>query len=108
MGLVPLNEASFEIEINSAKHLAVCFFWAAWCPPCKHMRVVLNNLEKKLGDTADFFSVNLEEYPRMSDKAGVLVVPTIILYKSGRAVERFFGKIPDEQLASTLEEFLVS
>lgn len=65
------------------------------------------SIERRLGDSAKFVSVNVEENPRTCELAGVLVVPTLIIYKSGRAVERLFGVQNEEALTSIIEEAIV-
>ena len=106
MSLTPLNQSAFETEIARAKKTAVCLFWAGFCKPCRKMTESVINLEKRLGDSAGFFSVNIEENPRIGELAGVLVVPTLIIYKSGRATERLFGLMPEEELAAVIEEVI--
>jgi len=72
------------------------------------MGTAVGNIEKRLGDSARFCSVNVEEHPSIGDASGILVVPTIVIYKGGRAVSRIFGKLPEDELIQTIEEAIVS
>jgi len=108
MSINSLNLNTFEKEISSAKQPVICFFWTAYCSACNQMSVAISNLERRLGDSAKFCTINLEEYPKISDHAGVIVVPTIIIYKNGRAVTRIFGLTGEEELGYTIEEMIVA
>ena len=108
MSIASLNMNTFEQEISSAKQPVICFFWTAYCNACKQMNAAVSNLERRLGDSAKFCSINLEENPKLSDLAGILVVPTIIIYKNGRAVTRIFGLAGEEEIGHTIEEIIVA
>ncbi len=65
------------------------------------------SIERRLGDSAKFYSVNVAENPKTCELAGVLVVPTLVIYKSGRAVERLFGVQDEDFLTGVIEEAIV-
>lgn len=69
---------------------------------------IFQAVESRFGDTARFFSINLDENPRMSDSEGILVVPTVILYKNGRIVSRMFGVQKEDDFSRIVQEALIS
>ncbi len=69
---------------------------------------VFQAIESRFGDTARFMSINLDENPRISDSEGILVVPTVILYKNGRVVSRVFGVKKEDEFSRIVQEALVS
>lgn len=103
-----LSESSFDDEIKSARKPAICFFWSSFCRPSRQMSVMLSTIEKKYSDSASFFSINLEANPRLSDRAGVLVIPTVIIYRSGRVLARVFGLAPESEIVEAIEDAIVS
>ena len=105
--MIELTEAQFDGELKAGRKPAICLFWAPYSRPSKQMSTMLSNLEKRFAGAADFFSVNLEEHPGVCDKAGIIVIPTVIIYKSGRASERFFGLIPEDEVAHSLEAIIL-
>lgn len=71
-------------------------FWAEWCPPCKQMNPVIEDLEKKY--TID--KIDIDKDPETTQKYGVMSIPTYIVEKDGKEIKRFTGVTPK----SVLEE----
>lgn len=101
------NQSQFDQEVYQSKQLVICFFWTGFCQACKQMYSIYQSVEARFNDSVRFFSVNLEENPKLGDNAGILVVPTVVLYKSGRTVNRLFGLQTDEDLTHIVEEAIV-
>ena len=102
------NQSSFEQEVLSSRQPVICLFWTGYCSACKQTHAAISNMEKRLGDSARFWSVNVEEHPEIGDAAGILVVPTIIVFRNGRPTARIFGKHPEDELFQTIEEAIIS
>ncbi len=66
-------------------------FWAAWCMPCKMMAPILNEVAEELGDKAKIAKLDVESNRSSSAKYGVRNIPTMILFKNGKEVNRFVG-----------------
>ncbi len=66
-------------------------FWADWCMPCKMMLPVLNELADELPEGYFIGKLNVEDNQATSQKYGVRSIPTMILFKDGREVNRFVG-----------------
>ena len=67
-------------------------FYADWCGPCKMMGTVLEEI-----DFVDVLKVNVDEYPEIATKYGVMSIPTLIKFKDGKEVKKTIGyKTKDE------------
>lgn len=66
-------------------------FWASWCGPCKMMHPVVEELEKELSGKVVFDKVNVDENGEEASRLGVLSIPTYIIEKDGKEVDRILG-----------------
>jgi len=87
--LVNLNPGNFQQQTRSG--VALIDFWASWCMPCKMMAPILNEVADEIGDKAKICKVNVEDHQQLSSKFSVRNIPTLILLKNGKEVERFVG-----------------
>ncbi|MCL0319021.1 thioredoxin [Apilactobacillus xinyiensis] len=88
------NLANF---IDSAD-MAVLDFWAPWCAPCKMMAPIFEDLSDELKDKIVFGKVNVDNNEDIAKKYKVMGMPTIVLFKHGKAVEKVTGVYSKEQL----------
>ena len=66
-------------------------FWAAWCGPCKMMAPILNDLSEELDGNNSIGKLNVEQYQSVSASYQVRGIPTMILFKDGKEINRFVG-----------------
>lgn len=71
--------------------IKVVDFWAVWCGPCKMMNPIVEELETELKDQVEFEKVNVDENQEKAQKYGVLSIPTYVIEKEGKEVDRLIG-----------------
>jgi len=84
-----LSDANFQAQVKSG--VTLVDFWAAWCMPCKMMAPVLNETAEALGSTAGIAKLDVDSNRESATKYGVRSIPTLILFKNGKEVNRFVG-----------------
>jgi thioredoxin 1 len=84
-----LTDANFQAQVKNG--ITLVDFWAAWCMPCKMMAPVLNETAEALGDAAKIGKLDVDSNRESSAKYGVRSIPTLILFKNGKEVNRFVG-----------------
>ena len=87
--LVILTPVNFLQQTRSG--IALVDFWASWCMPCKMMAPILNEVADEIGDKAKICKVNVEDHQQLSAKFSVRNIPTLLLLKNGKEVDRFVG-----------------
>ena len=87
--LVTLNPGNFQQQTRSG--VVLIDFWASWCMPCKMMSPILNELADEIGDKATISKVNIEDFQPLATKFSVRSIPTLILMKNGKEIDRFVG-----------------
>lgn len=84
-----LSDANFQALVKNG--VTLVDFRAAWCMPCKMMAPVLNETAEGLGNTAKIAKLDVDSNRESSARYGVRSIPTLILFKNGKEVNRFVG-----------------
>ncbi len=85
--VVIITEENFENEILNGTGLALIDFWAPWCGPCQQMLPILSKFADEMGEKVKVGKVNVDENPSIAGTFRVMSIPTLILFKDGKAVE---------------------
>ena len=66
-------------------------FWAVWCPPCRQLAPVLDALASELAGQVDVVKINIDENPQTVQAYGIMLAPTMNLYRGGEVVRQVVG-----------------
>ena len=92
---------------NSTRSGAVLIDFAAeWCSPCKAMNPILDRLSQQYLGKLEIFSVDIDKSPDLAVRHGVMSVPTFLLFREGKAVERIVGAVSEKDLRKVLDPHL--
>jgi thioredoxin 1 len=87
--ILTLTDKNFQHQTKD--RLVLVDFWASWCAPCRMMAPVLNDVATELNGNSHVGKVNIEQYQSLAQKFQVRNIPTMILFKNGREINRFVG-----------------
>jgi len=87
--ILTLTDKNFQQQTKN--RLVLVDFWAEWCAPCRMMAPVLNEAAEELNGTTRIGKVNIEQYQSLAQQFKVRSIPTLILFKNGKEVDRFIG-----------------
>ena len=106
MALVHFNEELFQKVLESGT-LILTDFWATWCGPCRMLGPVIEQLaEDYEGKNVVIGKVDVDENVTLAQQYGVMGVPTVLLFKEGKEVQRFVGVQPIDVYTDALDENL--
>ena len=100
--IVVLSNKNFNPVTKSG--LVLVDFWAAWCGPCKMMAPVLNEVAEEAGDSVTIAKLNVDHNPDLSQRFKIRSIPTLILFKNGKEIERYMGVKPKRFLLQELKK----
>lgn len=101
MELKHVNTKNFEEEINANKVTLVDFF-ATWCGPCKMLGPVLEQVADEVKEKASIVKLDIDESMDLAKQFGVMSVPTMVIFKDGKEVDRIVGLRQKAQILDVL------
>ncbi len=87
--IVKLTAQNFAQQTQ--KGIVLVDFWAAWCMPCKMLSPILNEVAEEIDGKAKIGKLNIDEQQAIASKFNVRNIPTIILFKNGKEIDRIVG-----------------
>lgn len=104
--LVNATDGTFEVEANAAPAVVVDL-WAPWCGPCRFVSPILEDLSREYAGRIKIVKVNVDENPVLTERFQAFSIPTLVVLKGGRQVDRIVGAMPKPQLTVRLTPYLL-
>ncbi|HEX3618172.1 MAG TPA: thioredoxin family protein [Solirubrobacteraceae bacterium] len=101
----PVTDDDFAARVLEAERPVVVDFWAAWCPPCRLMNPVIDELASEHPELS-FVTLDADANQRTVIAHGVLSMPTFMIFRDGAEIARFVGSRPKRRFAAEIGEAL--
>jgi thioredoxin 1 len=85
--------------------LVVIDCWAAWCAPCRAIAPVVEQLARGYSGKVVFGKLNVDENPETAGKFSIMAIPTLLVMKDGKEVDRIVGVLPKSQLEAKINRY---
>ena len=100
-----LTDADFENTVNAGKPVFVDF-WAPWCGPCRIVGPIVEELAPTYEGKAVIAKMNVDDNPQIAQRFGVTSIPTLMMFKEGKLVDRAVGAMPKGELQKFIDRNL--
>ena len=102
-----LDSNNFESEILQKGKSALVDFFAQWCGPCKMMSPIVDKISEEFKDKIVVGKVDVDENRSLSEKYGIMSIPTLILFKDGKIKHKEVGAVSEEKIRDLIKENLL-
>jgi thioredoxin len=103
-----VTDATFAAEVERSPLPVLVDLWAEWCPPCRMIAPVIDEIAAELAGRARIVKLNVDQNPTTARRFGVQSIPTLLVLKGGREVDRIVGAVPKSEIVRRLSQHLDS
>jgi thioredoxin 1 len=104
--VVELSDANFATEVEQAKGVYLVDFWAEWCPPCRMVAPIVEEIAGEYAGKVKVGKLDCDPNRGTAAKFGITAIPTLIVFKNGEVTNRFTGVPSKDDLNTALDEAL--
>jgi thioredoxin len=101
-----VTDATFEAEVGRSPLPVLLDLWAPWCGPCRIMAPILDELASEMAGRVRVAKLNVDENPVTASRFSARSIPTLLVLKDGREIDRLVGVQPKSEIARRLERLL--
>lgn len=103
---ITLNSSNFDAEVMKSDMPVLVDFWATWCGPCRMVGPVIEELAQEYDGKAKICKVNVDENGPISATYGIVSIPTVLLFKDGKVVDKLVGAHSFDDYADMIDKWL--
>ena len=101
MSVINIKKNNFQNEVLNSEMPVLLDFWAPWCGPCRMVGPIVDEIADEHGDIK-VGKVNVDEQPELAAQFGVMSIPTLVVMKGGKVVNKMVGARPKAQILAML------
>lgn len=100
-----LNDENFGEFVKKHK-VALVDFYADWCGPCQAMKPVIDELAGEMKGKVSFAKANMDQAAASASKYGIMSIPTLLIFKNGKMMDRLVGAMPKGMIKQRLAKMI--
>jgi thioredoxin len=101
-----ITDANFSAEVENSPLPVLVDFWAAWCGPCRMVAPIVEQLANELAGRVKVGKLDVDANQMTAGRFRVQSIPSMLIFKGGREVDRIVGAQPKAAILQRLSRFL--
>jgi thioredoxin len=101
-----VTDTTFATEIEKSPAPVLLDLWADWCGPCHMLAPIIDQISSEMAGRVKVAKLNIDENPGTANRFGVRSIPTLLVLKGGKEVDRLVGVQPKQEIIRRLENAL--
>ncbi len=107
-GPITVTDQSFLNDVERSSLPVLLDLWAPWCPPCRMVAPIVEELATEMAGRVQVAKMNVDENPDTSRRFQVQSIPTLLVLKAGKEIDRMVGAQPKSEIVKRLERAMAS
>ncbi|HAX61942.1 MAG TPA: thioredoxin [Elusimicrobia bacterium] len=103
---IKLTDENFKKEILESELPALVDFWAPWCGPCNMVAPIVEEIASEYQGKLKVGKLNVDEAPETASAYTVMAIPTLMIFKNGKAVENIVGVTPKKNIEEKIKLYI--
>jgi thioredoxin 1 len=102
---VVITDSDFDTVVKKYP-VVIVDCWAVWCMPCRMLEPIVESLAKKYTGKIVFGKLNVDKNKKIAMKYSIMSIPTLLVFKNGKNIDRIIGAMPEPVLESRIKQYL--